>query len=170
MDNTQAETIARALASGFDGQTSRVEIDGRLWCASVEPDPDMSIMDEQGEGMWCGRLEWTTPRQYQDWAPRPDGFDGGAEIIERDHNTCLWWQPPADVVKDEELRARVRRDIREIMEYGYSYVSVAVSSRCDRGEWHIDRSTTLGGVTPSHDWEDVADIIGELALELASED
>ncbi len=109
----------------FDGDTWDMD-DGRVMTLHVEPDPDMSIMDEQGEGVWCGQLEWTHQTNDYGWPARPEWADGGAEILQRDRGDVLWWRPLDDCLQDRGLRDRVRSTVCELLKYGYVSVGVEV--------------------------------------------
>ena len=121
------EETARRFAeyAQYDGDTWDMN-DGRVIELRVTPDDDMSIMDEQGEGVWCGQLEWTHQTNDYGWPIRPEWADGGAEILSRDHNSVLWWRPLDDCLKDRTIRDAVRSTVLELLEYGYSIVSVEV--------------------------------------------
>lgn len=95
---------------------STIEVDGRTYTYRSEVDQDTSIFDD---GDWCGELKWT--RITQD---RPDGFDGGAEILVRHGYSRLWWQPPADVKRGTENFTNLRRYICDALDYGYVGVVV----------------------------------------------
>lgn len=109
----------------FDGKQTAV-VDGIEYTISIEADTEHSIMDEQGEGVWCGRLEWGD-RRTNDWGhkSRPEGFDGNASRLHfgRD-NDDVWWQPPDDVKRGTEGFDTLRRTIIDCLEYGYVGVIV----------------------------------------------
>lgn len=100
----------------WDGDTD--EIAGHTYTLRVLTD-DMTIMDEQGAGVWCGQLEWVRgPR-----APRPNGFDGNAEIIDRGRSGVLWWQPEPDVKRsDREAFAAYRQSVVDAYTDGYVFL------------------------------------------------
>lgn len=64
----------------WDGDTVELP-NGETLTLHVEPDQDTSILDEQGEGVWCGRLEWAVSNRYTDGYARPEWADGGAELL-----------------------------------------------------------------------------------------
>ncbi len=119
----------------------------------VEPDEGMSIMDEQGPGVWCGRLEYAREDRYSGHYVRPDWADGGAELLRatRGHD-AIWWRPLDDCLRDREVRDAVRRTVLDLLECGYSVVWVELTTPDD-----VYQSTTVGGVD-----EPYAELIGEL--------
>lgn len=118
-----ATTIAANLT--HDGDTFTMD-DGREVELRVQTDEYMSIMDEQGPGMWCGQLEWTHQTNDYGWPIRPEWADGGAEILRRERGDVLWWRPLDDCLKDRTIRDAVRSTVLELLEYGYSIVTVEV--------------------------------------------
>jgi hypothetical protein len=136
----------------------RVELDdGRRVVLVIEPDQDTSIFDEQGEGVWCGRLEWVAYRDGRD-TPRPTGFDGRARKLHT-RDGFVWWQVPADVPQ-ESIRG-MGQQIIYLIEYGYLVVGLKVWERCDHAEWHEVDATYRGGVDAFY-----PELIEELAGEL----
>jgi hypothetical protein len=128
-----------------------------------EPD-DTGILDEQGEGMWCGRIEWS-PRGSVDYVGqrspgRPRDFDGGAEILTSDHRSALWWDVPADLRKPDmaESKSKTRQLILDILEYGYCYMSL----RLYRDGDEIGHEG-IGAIEPFPDREYVQEWVRELA-------
>jgi hypothetical protein len=103
------------------------EIDGREYKVRYETDDISSIMDEQGEGVWCGQLVWEDSRRKNDYGyvTRPAGFDGNAERLHVGRGyDAIWWQPEADCKPNSDIRASVRRTILDIFEDGYCGVVV----------------------------------------------
>lgn len=144
---TTRDEITRALTD--DGDTLELP-DGRTLRVRTEPD-DMTIMDEQGEGMWCGRLEWV--RANRDYWParysRPDGFDGAAEIIRREDGEALWWDVPTDLRGDanRENRDAVRREITELLNCGYRVVVLELCNGEDAyGRPIVESFASVGAV------------------------
>jgi hypothetical protein len=66
-----------------DGEAMEIG-DGYSLLLRSESDYDCSIADWETSG----KLQWA-PSQSQ----RPDGFDGSAEILDRERGEVLWWQP-----------------------------------------------------------------------------
>lgn len=113
-----------------------IELDGIEYTARIEPD-DLSLLDEQGEGMWCGRIEWTRGDDYGSRKPA-DFVNGRTVKLVTDDGSTLWWEVPADVPMGE--RRELERAIRDILDYGY--VGVVVESNDGQGE-------ALWGIAPS---------------------
>lgn len=103
----------------WDGDTD--DVAGHTYTLRVLAD-DMTIMDEQGAGVWCGRLEWVDTRGRDgNRAPRPATFTGNAEILERDGSYVCWWEPEPDVKRaDRESFAAYRRSVLDTLRDGYS--------------------------------------------------
>lgn len=100
----------------------RVDLDhdGYTLTLHTEPDEHMSIMDEQGEGVWCGRLEYATEDRYSGHYIRPDWADGGAELLRATRGyDAIWWRPLDDCLSDRTVRDAVRRTILDLLESGY---------------------------------------------------
>lgn len=154
MTQGKRDEITAALSDDGD----RVEIDGRVWTLKLEPDQDTSIMDGDA-GDWFGELAWDGPRNAYGWPTRPDGMDGRARKLTRDRDAAIWWQPPADVTEPDLLRTMARQ-IRDILEYGYTVVVLETSD---------GRSVAIGGVEPFADRDYMADIVGSLVDEIAYE-
>lgn len=161
--------IEEADLSGLTGATYGAPSEltlpsGHVLRLKVEPDEYVSIMDEQGEGVWCGRLEWSDRRHDN----RPDGFDGGAEVIYRDRGDRLWWQPPDDCKRDPEIRKAVRRQILDLLEYGYVVVILELlgpepdaMGRRPVLDWYV-----LGAVVWSYDDAYIAEIVSHLRADM----
>jgi len=132
------------------------DFDGEHYLVIIEPDPDFSIFDEEGEGMWIGRLSWAMANR-----DRPADFDGGAEVIYRDRSANLWWQPEPDVIRDEKLRSSIRAEVSDAFEHGYALLTVA--RVCEHGG--VIDSCGLGGIS----WNAEDDYMGEMAREMLGE-
>jgi hypothetical protein len=164
-DELVDEAAEKIEAGGPDyGAPEIIEGEGWRIIASVDPDEGYSIFDEQGAGVWCGRLEWDDSRGD---SRRPDGFNGGAELLRfRDGN--VWWQPEPDCLQDRQLRDAVRRQIRDAFEYGYSVLGVRVDVRAtvswpggSRETWQEVGSAYLGGVMSAPDVGSWAELVSE---------
>lgn len=132
--------------------------DGRSLVLKIQPDPDWSIMDEQGEGVWCGKLAWDARRtNAYGYRVRPDGFTGRAEVLERDRDARLWWEVPADVVIGSDVYRSLRQSILDLLNFGY--VQVGLVLLCEHGG-ELD-SAWLGGCDSFY-----PELVDELALEL----
>lgn len=120
----------------------------------VQPDDMHSVFDECGAGSWFGRLEWVTWNRDYGRAIRPEWADGGAELL-RSRSGELWWRPDVDALRDAELRSRLRSQLLERLEYGYSLAWVELST--PEGDYC---SSTLGGID-----EVCPEIVAELVCE-----
>lgn len=144
----------------LDDRGDDYEIQGITFTVKAVCDEDMSILDEQGEGVWCGRLEWPSLRTNNyGHHVRPADFDGNAELLgfNRSYDR-IWWQPPEDVARTDPHFAELRRSVLDALEYGY----VGVIVECEHGErslWGID----------SMESEYQADVACELIDELLRE-
>lgn len=149
----------------WDGDTVELP-NGETLTLHVEPDQDTSILDEQGEGVWCGRLEWAEPNHYTDGYVRPEWADGAAELLRPWFTEPLWWRPATDVVKDRELRDRMRRSLLELLEFGYSVVTVeAFRHRDIYGRGCVEAVASLGSVEACLDGV-LADVVPEVVAEV----
>lgn len=122
--------MSTTLDLRFDGDTDTV--DGIEYTLRMEPDPYMSIMDEQGEGVWCGRIEWSDNDRTTGYPRKPETFcNGRTQRLDTDRGSTLWWEVPADMrswkaggFPDEatwkESLSGLRRAIKDILEFGYS--------------------------------------------------
>jgi hypothetical protein len=143
-DATTSETW-----TGEDGRTYRAVI-------GSYPDDFTTVNDFE-----CyGRVE-PLPRYWQGGSVRPDGFDGGAEIVSVGRSCDrYWWQPPSDAVRDPVLRRSLRGQLCDLLEFGFSIIYLDVQRECSDvpGEWHEVRSVSLGGVEP----DSLGEFVGEL--------
>jgi hypothetical protein len=165
-DQSISEIVSDLMASDEcemeDGTTIRVR-----W----EPDTDSNLMDEQGEGEWCGKLAW--PKRNRDLGrdERPDGFTGGAEIIRlRDGN--VWWEVPVDLrgEANREARDSHRRAITDLLEYGYDVAVVEVCEGTDvYGRPIVRNVASIGGVEFGTDDVGRREILGDLVREVLDE-
>jgi hypothetical protein len=141
----------------FDGDTAT--IGGYEYTIRVESDPYMSLLDEQGEGVWCGRIEWADNHPYSGYPCKPNDFVNGRTMkLTTDRSSTLWWEVPADV--KPEYVAEFRRSLLDILEYGYSIVMVESSDGFSSGP--------IGGIEFGADLDDVAsDLIAEIEYQRA---
>lgn len=138
----------------FDGDST--EIDGITYTFKVEPDYFMSLLDEQGEGVWCGRIEWNDNDTYSSLPIKPSHFVNGRTVrLDTDRNSTLWWEVPSDVPMNE--RSGLERTIRDCLHYGYSVFVVESSDGF---------TACVGGVEPN---AEVQDFVGELIGEIESD-
>lgn len=149
-----------------DGDTVELP-DGRELRLSVEPD-DVNPFEEYDA---YGRLEW---QRYGTYGPvRPDGFTGTAEIVERDGNSALWWQPPVDgPVRGSEHWSAFRQLVSDLMSYGFHSLAVELldTERDAYGRRIVRGIASVSGVEPFQTREYQAELIAQLVAELAEED
>ena len=144
---------------------------GHTYRVRIEPDECSSILDEQGEGVWCGRIEWGRQNVNTGRDERPADFTGGAERLHYGRSyDSIWWEVPADLRGDanREGRDATRRSIVDLLEYGYSIVSLERLAMCDLGHTHIDAVESLGMVEAMADDAYLRTILGDLLAELES--
>jgi hypothetical protein len=134
--------------------------DGRTVRLTIEPDTDHSIMDDQGEGMWCGALAWDNPQRTNEYGyvMRPIGFESGrCEVIETDGRYRLWWAVPDDIKVGSDQHRKLRETIRDLLRYGY--VVVGLTLECEHGGT-LD-SAYVGGVDSFY-----PELVDDLASEI----
>lgn len=128
------EEIVSALTD--DGDQYR-DSDGRVWTLTMPADECSSLMDEQGDGMWCGRLEWATRSSLTGYDVRPAGMNGRARKIGPNQgHDAVWWQPPSDVA-EEHLRT-MAATIDDILSYGYCGLMVETDDGYSASLWGIE--------------------------------
>lgn len=135
--------------------------DGSVLTLTVEHDPFWSIFDD---GDWLGSFAAVQQTRWSGYdAPRPEGFDGRARKLHvgRSHDG-VWWQPPADIVDTDAINS-MRREVLNLLEYGYSIVAVEWTNRVDgKGRPLNDIGYSLGGASESQIGAALEDIIGEV--------
>lgn len=149
------------------------EDDGSFWHwkAYTEPDACMSIMEEQGEGVWCGRIEFGTPSDQG--AQRPKGFTGRSERLDnslRDYMPeGVWWEVPKDIEIGSEVHQSLRQEIVDLWEFGYTTLVVECTHHRTDGyerRW-VDSLSGLGAMQ-YHD-DVVSEVLGELIYEMEAQ-
>lgn len=154
-----------------DGDTIDLP-DGRSLLLRIEPDEYASIMDD---GDWYGDLKWGTNDRYTGRDVRPDDFDGSAEKILTDGRDVLWWAPPADAVRDADLRGRLRSSIISLYHQGYNVVTLELRETLTDSAGHSHtvtvESASLGmvdliGDTTADDEAHVREILSDLIHEV----
>lgn len=104
-----------------DGDTFELA-DGRSLRLRISHDEGASINDYESDG----RIEWTRDNDYGH--VRPADFDGSARVIQTDGGSALWWNPPGKEITgkgwDAETMQTEEARIRDLIEYGFSYVSL----------------------------------------------
>lgn len=157
--NYTDEILAEAIdALTDDGDTFELP-DGATLVLRIQPDECSTIEDIGGD--WYGAIEWEDTRRTNSYGHvmRPDGFDGNAEKLST-RDGSIWWQPPTDVKRGTDTFDAMRRNLIDLIEYGYSSVGVEYHKGTDAYGRPIVRGCSwLGGFEP---FEDVAD-----ALELS---
>lgn len=92
--------------------------DGGRARARIEPDPDARLTDDS-ERDWAGTFDSADRR------PRPAGMNGAARKITTRHGP-IWWQPPADVVRDPARLASLAERVRDYFLERWGYCTVVV--------------------------------------------
>lgn len=107
----------------------------------ITPDEWTTIEDDE----YLGRVQWS---YGGDWAKRPEGFDGNAEVIRADRGSRLWWQPSDYAPKRGTVEFyEYRRNVSDLLEYGFSVVTLELLRRCECcGVESVDDVNSLGGV------------------------
>lgn len=143
----------------YDGGTIDLPEGWTLRC-TVEADQWSNPMDDMGEGMWTGAVQWVHNGTGN--PVRPDGFDGNAEIIDRDWYNTLWWQVPADVQRGSETYYSLRQEILDLLRYGYEIITLSLVTP----DGTIVADASLGGISPNRKPEEIAsDMLGDVAYE-----
>lgn len=133
--------------------------------ARQEPDEDTSISDYED----CyGLIEFFKRSAYLDEPEtRPDHFDDNAEIIHFHRDPPAWWQPPADIVGNENLMSNTRRILREIVDFGFSRWVLELCDGYDAYGKNVVRDyESVGGVEPLLSDDDLIWTLNDLAHEL----
>lgn len=155
---------ADPAALNHDGAELRLP-SGHVVRVDITPDEWADPMDEVGEGTCWGRVEWAEDRYRIGSTVRPEGMDGAARIIDRGHYRALWWQPPADIVRDPAMLASTERRLRAMFAEGLAVATVTVR---DRSGAEVD-SYSLGALDPfgAYYSADLAPIAADMVRELA---
>lgn len=152
---------------------------------TIQPDDWSQPIEDMAEGEWYGRVEYAkwadyatryatngdgTEYSYTIWEghyTRPDWADGGAELLRPHFTEPMWWRPADDVVRDRELRDRMRRSLLELLEWGYSVVTVeAFRHRDIYGRGCVEAVASIGGVEPG---DDGPGVIGDAVQEVLAQ-
>jgi hypothetical protein len=108
-----------------------------------------------------GQVQWSNDR--------PIGFDGSAEIIDRDRNGKLWWLPYRDGKKVYNS-SKSRQVVMDICNYGFRVITLKLIGPAwdaNKTKHRITLSqSSIGGLEPfvSH-----SDCIEELACDVLQE-
>jgi hypothetical protein len=169
---TTTSEIADALAD----DASYTLPDGRILRLRIEPD-EQDPIHSFGEGWVYGRAQWVERQEtYADgpeasrWKfPRPDGFDGNAEILMRHARAALWWQPyveDGDVRRGTPAFAEYRQQVYDLFEFGFNQIGVELLDGTDAyGRPIVTRCAWLAGVDPFPDRDYVRSIVVDLLSE-----
>lgn len=142
LNDTTVVTVAEQLSSD---QRSVVPVsDGTRLVFQILPDEFAYIRDDED---WIGKVA-VCERDRS----RPDGFDGAARKVGSHHGDIYWWQPPSDVLGNDASVELLRRELIDILNYGYSLISVELQEQCSHGDWHEVAGTSIGGLGPNTDW------------------
>lgn len=139
--------------------------DGRTLKVTFGPDYDTQINDFDCYGKIAPVNRRNTWNAYGP-AARPEGFDGAAEIIDRD----WWWQPPLFDKADRrqwhttpEYRRALRQTVSDLIRYGFQTVTLEVCQGTDAyGRDIVLDYAVTGGHEASLDATDVADILDDM--------
>ena len=142
-----------------DGDVLKLD-DGRVLRLRVEVDQNASINDYDSDG----RVEWTRNNPDTGHSQRPSTFNGTARIIDRDRNSCLWWQPYEDLTT-EQIREEEPR-ILELVTYGFKGIVLELLDGRDAYNRPIVADiASLWGVDSLEDGY-LAEILNDLVSEL----
>jgi len=151
-----------------DGETVEL-LNGKKLRLKVRPDYLTDINDFD----YLGRVEWSKANSYNktsyifDKHPRPNGFDGNAEILKKDGGSNLWWQPPQDVERGSDQFRAVKKTALSVIEYGYYVYTLELLDGVDAYQKPIvTKKAALGGLEPFLDELSKQDILQELLSEL----
>lgn len=165
-------TIAEALVR----DNEYVLPDGRVLRFTDEQDTDTSLNDFE---CW-GRVEyvaspWDSNGQR---AERPTGFDGRAEKIVTAYGDTYWWQPTlelwgvdaAEWHANADLRRRNRREVTDILTYGFRLFTVEVFRPCaECGTEKLEDWDATGGMEAFMDDAEKACAVDDLLFRLIGE-
>ena len=100
--------------------------------------------------------------------PRPEGFDGRAEII-RTPWTEVWWQPPFDYESlSIEVRDQVRQTAKDVIAFGFDVYIVELCEGLDAyGKPIVVKYRDVAGIEPMLSNEDKVSTVSELLNQLA---
>lgn len=150
-----------------------IELDNGYFMRLLEmPDHHTEINDFDcyGKVSWCARNPYTGH-----YSPRPEGFDGMAEIVRTYNGEGAWWQPPADLRdtwnEDTPLRNKLRTTVREILDYGFrALVLELLKGRDAYGNHIVVAYSNTNGIEPLMDRADVASVVSDMVYDLTPVD
>lgn len=144
MDTVVGSALARELVDA--GENRIVESGGWRWRFRLEPDYDYDISDFDCYGRFAPVV-----LRYGEQQERPDGFDGFARIVDGWRGDRFWWQPPADLMGNDDAVRRLARLVSDILTYGFTMIHVG-RLRLDDSDGYgnpiVDDWAVLGGVEP----------------------
>jgi len=158
MDTVVGSALAQELVDA--GENRIVESGGWGWRFRLEPDDCATVNDFD----YYGRVAPVVSR-YGEQQERPDGFDGFARIVDGWRGDRFWWQPPADLMDDDDAVRRLARLVSDILAYGFTMVRVERLRLEDSDGYGlpiVDDYDVLGGVEPFVDDAYAADILSDL--------
>jgi hypothetical protein len=151
-----------------DGETVEL-LNGKKLRLKVSPDYYTDLNDFD----YLGRVEWSKYSSYSktsyiyDRNPRPDGFNGNAEIIDVDRGSSLWWQPPQDVARGSDQFKALRILVKNVVNYGFNVFTLELLDGKDGyGRDIVAKYSSLAGLEPFLDELSKEDILQELLSEL----
>lgn len=156
---SEAASVAADILDGYlGGKPATVTADnGVTYVVSIEHDSDNNLPDS---GDWYGQLETAIERYSK--GQRPSGFNGNAEVVFSDRHGRVWWQPPADVPRNSNSFAAMRKRVRGWYNDDWTYVGVVVEAHYPQPCGHTDTVTeSLWGIE-SDAGDYFAEVIGEL--------
>ena len=129
--------------------------------------PDENTLINDYEDCY-GRIEPVVYSKYTGYSkPRPNGFDGSAEIIRSHHNDPYWWQPPKDIIRDRKAMDITRNVLREILDFGMHCWVLEMCNGSDAyGNPIVHDYQSICGLEPLMSHEDTVLILKDLAHEL----
>lgn len=128
---------------------------------TLQPDEWADVRDDED---WIGKVAECSRGGWFGHSERPKGFDGAARKVRDDRGGVFWWQPPADAVGNDVLLDLLRRDLVDILSFGYLMGAMALERQCEFGEWHEVRSSCIGMLGPVR--VDLAQLVSELHSQL----
>ena len=124
---------------------------------TLGPDEWADVRDDED---WIGKVAECADSGWHRHKSRPKGFDGFARKVRDDRGSVFWWQPPADAVGNDALLGELRRDLVDILSFGYLQGVMVLERQCEFGGWHEVRISCIGSLGPVH--VDLAMIVSEL--------
>lgn len=138
-----------------------VEVDGRRVRLRIEVDHDTTVDDFED----CyGLFRW------ERGSVRPAGFDGAAEVVDRDGRAGrLWWQPPADVQRGDSRFSSVRQGALDALRDGFREVILEVLDGADAYGRDVVRAfASCGGVEAGLSRSELVWLLEELWVEVTA--